>query len=435
MVNKMASTAGTLAKSVSNTKAYYYNAYGKKVIAQTPSKYITNTMKELRKGKKFVPKNKEDVGITSKIDKGMKFNLNMNLGSGNAGRNRTHYFDRFYSVHPRYEIESFCPYVFIVRPDLNILDVHGKNLVSLTEKQRAAGYYQNVSPNKDQFFRYMKSCHPNMLRSISGNEMGEHDFIPFLVGRTESLQIPDYQIKDYNITQPYTNFNLPYASHALASKTGGQIEITFREDNRLSVHNLFQTWAYYIDGVTRNIFGPRMKYIKNNKFDYMCSIYYIVCGPDAETILFWSKITGAFPINVPNSNLSFNLRGTPDNKCSITFAYFHQEPYEPNILVDFNKNAHVMESGTPYIPIYNTNTIKSTGMTAYSKATTSNKQSVGGLAKKLDRAIDAAPRDVNALSVLGTGNALAGCPFICKIKGNNHYTLRWKKIPITLGKF
>lgn len=435
----MATTATELSKKVNKDMGYYYNAKGKRVYVKVPSDYITNTTKELRKGKAMVPRTKYDAGITEAMDKAMKYNLNMNRGSGNGSRNKTHYFDRLYSVYPGDEIESFCPYVFIVRPDLNILDTHGENLVSITKKQKNTGYYPNVSPKKDQFFRYMKTCHPHMLQSLSGNEMKGHDFIPFLVGRTESLQIPDYQLKDYSLSQPYTNFNMPYASNALASKTGGQIEITFREDNRLRVHKLFQTWAYYIDGVTRNVYGPRMKYIKNNKFDYMCSIYYILCGPDAETILFWTKFTGAFPLSVPNSNLSFNLRGAPDNKCSITFAYFHQDPLDPNILADFNKNSHVIEQGTPYIPIYNTNTIKSTGMTAYSTAITNNGQKIGSLSKKLDKSLDnvigSVKRDMNAPSVLGTGNGMVGAPFICKIKGNTHYTLRWKKVPISLGRF
>jgi len=424
-------TTSSLVNTLKSKSSYTYNAKGKKVTS--PPKYITNTANELRKGKRMNPKNKEAVGITSKIDKGMKFNLNMNRGSGSRTYNMTHYFDRLYSIYPEEEIETFCPYVFIVRPDLNILDTHGNKLVSITNTQRETGYYPNTSPSKDPFFIYMRKDHPNMLRSISGDEMSGHDFISYLVGRTESLQIPDYQVKDYNINQPYTNFNLPYASHAIASTTGGQVEVTFRDDKDLRIHKMIQAWLYYIDGVTRNVFGPRLKYIQNNKFDYMCSIYYMLCGPDATTLKYWHKFTGAFPILAPNSGLSFNLRGKIESQMSVTFAYFYQEPMNLASLYDFNKNAHVIESGTPYIPLYNTRTIKSTGMTAYSStAVTTNGQKIGSLAKKFDKKTGH-NRDVNIPSVLGVGNGMAGCPFI--VREDSDYKLRWKKVPTSLGKF
>lgn len=377
---------------------------------------ITNSNTEINKqvfsvGTSFVDKYED-----KKIDKKMKYAMNMSYGDTKS--NLVRYFDRLYSVYPNREIDNICQYVFIVRPDINIFKPGTTELLSLTSKQIKAGYYQSASPANDALFKYMRSKYPYTLRLLTSGFATSHDFIPYLVGRTESLQIPDYTLKSYKLNQPYTGYNIPYAGNALESTTGGQFEITFREDNDYLVHKLFHTWLYYIDGVTRNRFGPKLKYIRENKIDYACSVYCITCKQDAESIIYWSKYTGAFPTNAPNSDLSFNLRGAPNNKVSISFDYFRQEALDPYILVDFNKNAGVTNGNkTGYIPIYSTDTLKSLGMSDYRTPER----------KIMDSKLEGARvhYNANAHAVIGTGNGLVGSPFICKV--DNQYKLRWKK--------
>ena len=362
------------------------------------------------------------------IDEKMKFNLNMTYGYKGNYEKSTVNFDRLYSVYPSEEIDNICQYVFIVRPNLNILKSQNQ-LVSYTSSQIKSGYYPTSSPNKDLYFKHLLSEHPMMLRSLCGNKFpGDHDFIPYLVGRTESMQIPDYGIKSYKFTQPYTNFNLPYASHASESYTGGQFEITFREDSEYRIHKLFQAWVYYIDGVTKNKFGPTVANIRNNVFDYATSVYCFTCKADGETLIYWTKYTGCFPTSVPNSDLSFNLRGSPNNKITIPFEYFVQEPMDPYILVDFNKNAHITKNNAnsiPYIPVYRSDSLKKIGMTDYR---TKTNKSIG--------MINCETHFIKNTPVsLGSGNGLVGCPFVCRVKGSDgkaRYYLRWKKNQITI---
>jgi len=234
-------------------------------------------------------------------------------------------FDRFYSIYNELELDRLIQYVFIVRPDLNILD----------ENDQLPETCKN-----DNYLKYIKNNHGLIFKCLTDRLSDSHDFIPFLVGRTESLQIPDITLKTNTINQPFTNITMPYAVNMWESLTGGTFDITFREDNELRVHKLFQTWIYYIDGVTRNLFPPKSKYINYNKFDYMSSVYYIICKPDGQSVVWWNKYTGVFPTSVPNSDLSFNLRGSVDNKVTIPFTYFMQDvPLNPMILLDFNKNS------------------------------------------------------------------------------------------------
>ena len=388
-------------------KAKYDKPYNKKDF-----QYITNTRIKSEK-QKLAPTSYTDAGITSLMRKKIMFNLNMSVGTGGYANNTGKYFDRLYSVYPEHELDTLCQYVFIVRPDLNILNKKGTKLVN----NGGSVTGPNSSPAQDQLFKYMQKFYPVLLDNLSGTELSTHDFMPFLVGRTESLNLPDYTIKDYKMNQPFTDYNLPYASHALSSQTGGQFEIVFREDDDLRVHKLFQTWLYYISGVTRNVFAPRNEYIKENRIDYACSIYCITCKADATTIVHWTKYTGAFPTSCPNSDLSFNLRGTPNNKVSIPFDYFYQEALDPLILVDFNKNAHVVNNAPgkqAYVPVYRSETIGDLGM----KDTRSKqRKAITGNTTKFKK---------SAPISLGSGNGLVGAPFICKV--GNTYELRWKSI-------
>lgn len=235
-------------------------------------------------------------------------------------------FDRFYTIYPHNELTNVCQYVFMVRPDLCILDQNG-NL-------------QNRCKNH-MVMNYMNNDYPEILKQITRYGSTKHDFIPYLVGRTESVQIPDYGVKVYTVSQPYSNLSVPYAIHGMESLSNGTFEITFREDKNLSIHKMFHTWITYIDGVSRNIFTPFKQNLQGNVLDYATSVYVITCAPDAKTILFWSKYTGAIPQIAPNSDFSFNRLGDIKNTVDISFSYFLGESLNPAILYDFNINAGI----------------------------------------------------------------------------------------------
>ena len=388
--------------------------YSSKYIKQAPkgwNKYITNT-KTLVKDAQIAPKNRVAAGITNKIDNAIHFYLNDSIGQGGYEKNISTNFDRLYSVYPEFELADACTYVFFVRPDLNIIDTKTNKLASLSENR---GFmYSSSCPARDQFYKWMYKTYPHVLMNISGRGIKGHQFMPLLTGRVEAINLPDYTIKDYKLTQPFTGYNMPYASHALESMTGGEFEVTFRDNNDMMILKLFQAWVQYISNVTRNVFSPRLTYVRNNRADYCTSVYVITCKGDASEIVHWVKYTGAFPTKVPHSNLSFNLRGGVNNKVTIPFAYFHQEPINPLSIIDFNKNANVKTdaSKVKYKPIYESVSVSLIGLK--DKRSTAAKKVISPSWKY------SASASVSA----GTGNGLVGCPFICKIK--NKYYLRWK---------
>lgn len=259
-------------------------------------------------------------------------------------------FNRYYTIFPDIELGDVKSWVFITRPDLFIYDNDTKNNKlagapnSYTEGMTSIYY--------DPYMRYMRHMHAIILKSLTSQLTESHDFIPFLVDRTETLQLQDLSIKNYEVTQMFTGHKLEYAGNGLESKTGGTLEISFREDYYCRVTKFFNTWIHYIDGVTRDIFRPRRENIYLNKLDYTCSIYQIVTNPTGNDIIYFAKYTGCFPVNSNHSNFSHQLRGTPDNKVSVTFAYSHFDALNLEILTDFNYNSRYHGDVLPHTDKY-----------------------------------------------------------------------------------
>lgn len=322
-----------------------------------------------------------------------------NDGPGDILRKETWVnFDRFYTIDLNSEVPSTRHYVFICRPDLYLVDTNNKeNKLSVYNEQTGTG----SGVGTDGFFTMLNKLHPEIIASLTGDfagykiggsygsaehitedqvtvsgygntayksnstlQIGQnnidlpmHAFIPYLSNRIEGLSIPDYTIKTNQITQPYTKYTIPYTTTAIESNTGGTFDMVFREDKNYSIHKLFYAWIYYQDGVMRNMFRPKEKYLMYNALDYATSIYDILVDQTGENIIYWSKYTGAIPTNVQMSELSFN-RGAPDEgmQTSVNFAYYYHEHMEANILIDFNYNSLGYTTMNTYVansPRYN----------------------------------------------------------------------------------
>jgi hypothetical protein len=378
---------------------------------------ISNSRIDLATGKKKVKYTPVPASeyISTKVgranDKKLRHDLNMIYDS--EASYMTH-FDRLYSIYPQREFDNAYQYIFMVRPDCNIIKSGTEATLTYPSKEDISnGVTSSSSCHEDQLMRYMDMHHNYMLRHLTAELTDNNDFMPYPVGRTESMQVPDLSIKNYYLTQPLSGLSIPYAGNALESMcgAGGTFQMTFRDDNELRLHKLFHTWVYYIDAIVRNKFSPLAKHIRQNKIDYATSVYCITCKADGKSIIYWSKYTVAFPITAPNSDISFNLRGAINTKLSVPFAYFLAEAMNPLILVDFNKNAHVTGTATSMkarlkdsIPIYSSSKIEDYNF------------SINGKKKSI----------LSDNAVLGTGYGLTGCPFIYKDAINGKYCLGWK---------
>lgn len=243
------------------------------------------------------------------------------------------YFNRYLRDFPDDALTNLVPYVFFVRPDLNILNLSQDD-------------FANDSIRGDATLRWLYNNAPEILRMLSADYSNFHDFIPYLGNKIETFPTFDYSLQVNENTQAFTGYRNYYAGNAVQSTTGIQFDITFKENNNLETLKLFFTWLYYIDGVVRNKFVAKNTYRFNRIADYYTSIYYFLCEPDGQKITYYQKITGAFPTNAPMSLLSMNIPMTPETKISISFSAFYVEHMNPIILNEFNYNARMNTKGS-----------------------------------------------------------------------------------------
>ena len=250
-------------------------------------------------------------------------------------------FNRFYDIYPELELGSVCPYVFFTRPDCNIIKMKGNNQPILNE-------YTRLDPTWKYYFKYRNI----ILQSLTRYLHPHHDFVSFLQGAVKSCQLPDITIKSYQMTQLYTGYQYQYAGNSIESTTGGTFDVTFKEDHLYRVLQFFDMWIKYMNDVQLNKIKPYKEYIYDNCADYMASAYIIICDPTGQSIIYFAKYTGIFPLNANHSNVSPNLRNQLDNEVNVTFAYSHFEALNPLIIKEFNKNSRGRKIVPSYYPKY-----------------------------------------------------------------------------------
>lgn len=241
-------------------------------------------------------------------------------------------FNRYRTIFPGDEIDSFLTFIFIVKPDLNMVQ----------------------AINEDPFFAQLYDTDPNIIRNLTyctqitdtDNAIpASTDFISFLYDRTLSYQIPDFAVKNYTLEQPYTGYKTTYAGNSNESRSGWSCSMRFRENAKFQVTKLFEAWVRYMDLVSYGSITPYREYSTSkllygvNEIDYATSVYEIITKPDATTILYMHKQTGLIPTGVPHSNWAYNYGSDPDREIDIQFDGGMPEAMTPRIIADFNYNA------------------------------------------------------------------------------------------------
>lgn len=262
-------------------------------------------------------------------------------------------FDRYYSIYSQWEKDVEYQYVFVTRPQLNIVD---EMAVRSIPKESEFAYESGRLPTPTLNAQAVRNPIIGMAATMHGEIVYNliksgysHHFIPYFTERVSGIEVPDFDIKSYSISQPYTGFTMPFAGTGFESLTGGSLNLSFRDDAEHRIENTFRIWIEYMhcvafgsmdpivhDNQTFRNKGP----IANHYFDYMCSIYTISTKADAREIVWYDKFTGCMPTQIPDRNHSFNRGGgNTETEISIPFQFFHHRACDPSILGDFNYNA------------------------------------------------------------------------------------------------
>lgn len=277
-------------------------------------------------------------------------NLNIGLNPDNVSvikNNMLTKFNRFLIAFPEQALPKTFAHVFFTRPQLNLYS-HDNVLLPVVDN--------------DPYFYYLNKNSPQLLKSLTKDFSFTHDFNPFLSNKAESFDLADEYIDTAEYGETFTGYKIKYGQHNIKSKTADSFSITYTDDNNYNIFKIHKAWTDYISRVYRGEFSPSRESITSHTLDYAASVYYILCGPDGETILFWTKYTGVFPSNTPSSASSWtkgNVAKVPE--FSIKYEYSWKDDMNPVSLAEFNLNS-ARQSNYKYAKIYEPDLL-STGKT------------------------------------------------------------------------
>jgi hypothetical protein len=263
-------------------------------------------------------------------------------------------------LYNRYKVENLndqlsktFSHVFFVRPDCNIFD--SSSIINWNEPDtvKLAQGLNNLSE-----FVYTKKHSPEILRQLTQADSGYSDqFMMLLSNKAKSFELSDEYIKSDEYGTALTGYKIPYGKHNVESKTADKVTISYIDDRDLHIYNLHKMWTDYISYVYRGKIWPKEEYILNKILDYATCLYYIVCAEDGETIIFWAKYWGVFPLDAPSTAFSWSSDtpgGIKTPEIRVQYQYAWKEDYNPLSLLEFNQHsASTMDDGKfTYSPIF-----------------------------------------------------------------------------------
>lgn len=240
-------------------------------------------------------------------------------------------FNKFKTPFPSLQFARGIPYVFFTRPDLNFF----------TEQDSPTGPTVLLSNLvNDPIINGFYNTDPLLLKSLTLSLSNKHTFNPFLSNMALSFDLSDESIETSATGDTFTGWRVKYGRHNIGYKSSGAFNISYQDTDSLQIYKIHKAWVEYISKVYRGEIMSRHSYIQERRLDYACSVYYFLCAPDGETILYWSKYVGVFPTSVPTGNLGWSkgsIVNSPDY--SISYDYSWKSDMELPILEDFNRNA------------------------------------------------------------------------------------------------
>lgn len=245
-------------------------------------------------------------------------------------------FNRFKTPMVDGTLTKIIPYVFFTRPSINVVDPVTRRL-----KEQFSS---------DPLFTHIMASSPNILHGLGESLSPVHHFNPLLSNSARSFEPQDEILRTVQTGDTYTGWKMVYGRNTNESNTAGQFNIQYQDNKDAEIYKTHKAWITYINNVYRGIWNVRKITLERKILNYASSVYYIVCAADGETILYWVKYYGVFPINTPASSMSWSSGTSPGIvDFVINYVYSMKEDYNPITIAEFNS---MSTAALRYKPIY-----------------------------------------------------------------------------------
>ena len=254
-------------------------------------------------------------------------------------------YNRFKLSMPDDYLSRGFAHIFITKPDCNLYESDYTNLLKKVKKD----------PNFAYAFDHRKRI-INSLTQHHGDNGDKHDWNLLLSNKAEDFSLSDESITTETTPENFMKQKIVFGKTSYESKSQGECSVKYTDNRDLDIYHMHKLWTDYIDKVYSGKWLPRDDYIWGKIIDYASSLYYVLTAEDGETIIFWSKYYGIFPVNLPSSQYSWSKgQSITSPEVNITYQYSLKEDFNPLALAEINVNSHI-NGPTKYDPIFNPHT-------------------------------------------------------------------------------
>lgn len=250
-------------------------------------------------------------------------------------------YNRFKLSNPDDMLSRGYMHIFFTRPDCNLYKGLHKGL--------------RDEVKNDPFIKYINLRNSGLLEQLILQNGSNHQFMMLLSNKAKGFQLTDDGINSDTHGKSMSGYHIAYGRRR-DSELGGTMNINYTDTRGFDVLNLHKLWIDYIINVYKGKWTPKMTYIQNKILDYPVSVYVVVTAEDFETILFWTKYYGVFPVSIPFSSINWDGEHSTVSapQLSVSYRYSWKEDLNPVALTELNLNAfkNNIPAKTKYMPIY-----------------------------------------------------------------------------------
>lgn len=265
--------------------------------------------------------------------------------AGLYNRNELDYFNKFFRfgyLDPYRTLLNTKEYLFFTKPDFHLFaDSTGS---ALNPEIASDPFYM------DCFKRY-KPVMQCLTKSLKGSRS---PFLNVLSAKVNSnLELPSIVADPIETAATAYGTQIKYQISTITSDQNYDFSLEFNDDKELNIYYLFKIWNSYVGD--KGVVSPiNDNYVLNKILHDQICIYKFIVDDDGETILFFAKLFGVWPKNVPRDTFG-TLSKDGGLSYSINFNATFVVDSNPAFLVNFNDLVKPYITGKDDIPLYDKN--------------------------------------------------------------------------------
>lgn len=242
---------------------------------------------------------------------------------------------RFGLYNPYNAVTNLREYLFFTKPDLNIF-ARDDQTGSFTISKTGTLYSNILSPGLRNlpFWKDLKDERIDTIRMLQNSySPGWNMLLQNSV--MNNLEIPG--LEGTVIESPVNNYGVGFQYRGTSESSDDSIDfaLEFKDTKWLDIYYFFKAYEEYETLKHHGVVAPWQGYIVNRILHDQFSIYKFMVGEDMETIVYWCKLYGVMPMNLPREVFStVDLSNGLSYTINFKAAFF--EDMRKDILSDFN---------------------------------------------------------------------------------------------------